>query len=459
MGFTRELYPTARLNNMAPQSEFEHRQDYSGSAGSYFQMFLAASVMVIPFSIALAWIFLFGDEILTVHSEERILLTGGILLGLGWLMAIIIGIGFDLLPFVHGKLPFDNSILRFTVALNVSGQILIVAGILTSSAYWFGQLALIGVTLLVAQLWLLLPPALATVQAGKTGEDNDLLGAWSFMPTLMVPTIGTIAFIGWLMPLNPIAYQLAWFAIVDFFFVTISFTLVISHFNRRLGWGILDPKKTRLTFRLFIAAELLHLIALLMNASGVITDHRIHVTAIIPVLIMWFMISPKTIYQKAFSGEPHSRFILTGYSLLLVAVLIGIFEILVIERDTGIMNFRYFILLGVACQILYGYGHHLHQDHKHRSLEQRQESWLVYMPINISIAALLISILMDGFGWSNVTVEWIQTFMPLGFIVSSAVVFVWLIQEFWYKLYDWQRIPMFWGELQENLDPYEFENE
>ncbi len=447
------------MNVMATQYELQHRQEYADASGSYFQLFLAASLMAVPFSIALTWIFLFGDEILAFHSEERILLTGGILLGLGWLMAIILGTGFDLLPFVHGKLPFDNSLLRITVALNVAGQILIVTGIMTSSAYWFGQLALIGVTLLVAQLWLLLPPAIATVRAGKTAEDNDLLGYWSFMPTLMLPIIGTFAFIGWLMPLNPIAYQLAWFAIVDFFFVTISFTFIISHFNRRLGWGILDPKRTRLTFQLFMAGELLHLIALLTDAAGLISDHRSHVTTIIPVLIMWFMINPKTIYQKAFSGEPHSRFILTGYSLLPVAALLGAFEILFIQRDTGMMNFRYFLLLGVACQILYGYGYHLHQDHKHKILEERSESWLVYIPINISIAVLLISALMDGFGWSNVAVELLQTLIPLGFGISSVVVFIWLIKEFQFRLYDWQRIPMFWGELQENLDPYIFDEE
>jgi hypothetical protein len=444
---------------MASQSEFEHRGEYYGSSGSYFQMFLGASLMAVPFSIALAWIFLYGDEIIAVHSEEKILLTGGIIIGLGWMMAIIIGIGFDILPFVHGNLPLDNSILRITISLNVSGQLLIITGIISSSAYWFGQLALIGVTLLVAQLWLLLPPALATVRAGKSGVDSDLVGAWSFMPTLIVPFIATLAFIGWLMPLNRIAYELAWFGIVDFFFVTISFSFIISHFNRRLGWAILDPKRIRLAFRIFMLTQLLHLIALLANATGTITDHRIQVTVVIPILVMWFMIRPGIIYRKALSGEPHSRFILTGYSLMLVAASLGIFEILLIERDTGMMNFRYFILLGVACQILFGYGHHLHQDHKHKSLQERNESWLVYLPINISIGGLLFSILIDGLGWSSETVEGIQTLMPLGFLISSAIVFVWLIREFQFKLYDWQRIPMFWGELQESLDPYEFDEE
>ena len=99
------------------------------AAGSYIDLLLAAVIMQITFIITVIWVGNNSNDFFQTNSEHiRHVLK--IQLSLGWMMCIIAGLGFSLLPLIYDVKSFDKSLMRTYVGMNMLGQFSIMLGIL-----------------------------------------------------------------------------------------------------------------------------------------------------------------------------------------------------------------------------------------------------------------------------------------------------------------------------------------
>ena len=99
------------------------------AAGSYIDLLLAAVIMQITFIITAIWVGTNSNDLLQTNSEHvRHVLK--IQLSLGWMMCIIAGLGFSLLPLIYDVKSFDKSLMRSFIGMNMSGQFTIALGII-----------------------------------------------------------------------------------------------------------------------------------------------------------------------------------------------------------------------------------------------------------------------------------------------------------------------------------------
>ena len=128
------------------------------AAGSYIDLVIAAVVMQILFFVATFWVGTSGagfynDNLREVQYALRIQLA------LGWMMCIIAGIGFSILPLIYDVQGFEKSLMRVYVGMNVTGQIAIAAAIMSNDSSLFNSFATVGITLLCASIISLMSPS------------------------------------------------------------------------------------------------------------------------------------------------------------------------------------------------------------------------------------------------------------------------------------------------------------
>ena len=196
---------------------------YTWAAGSYIDLFIAAAVTQVLFGISIYWI-LFVDTTLVVDKvpggaalavSNLPILSIGILAGVGWMMAIVLGIGFDITPLNFKTAPFDESLISIVAALNIVGQALIMVGIVSGDAELFQQMGLMGVTLLGVQLVILGPLTIKFVRGRALSKDD--LGPWSYGPGVGLPVIGIMSIMVWLLAESEQFVELYWTILIDSF--------------------------------------------------------------------------------------------------------------------------------------------------------------------------------------------------------------------------------------------------
>ena len=121
------------------------------SAGSYIDLVLAAVSMQVLFFITAFWVGTSGTEFYQDNTTE-VNHAMRIQLGLGWLMCILAGIGFSILPLIYDVIGFERTLMRVYVGMNVSGQMIITAGIVSGNSSLFNSFTTIGITLLAASV-------------------------------------------------------------------------------------------------------------------------------------------------------------------------------------------------------------------------------------------------------------------------------------------------------------------
>ena len=138
----------------------ERSSSYTWAAGSYVDLFLAAAVTQLLFAFSLYWLIFVDTTLVTdkvpggasLAVSNLPMLAMGIMAGVGWMMAIALGIGFDTTPLNFKTAPFDQSLISMVAALNIAGQALMFIGIVSGDAELFRQLGLMGATLLGTSL-------------------------------------------------------------------------------------------------------------------------------------------------------------------------------------------------------------------------------------------------------------------------------------------------------------------
>ena len=437
---------------------------YTWAAGSYIDLFIAAAVTQVLFGISLYWI-LFVDTTLVTDklpgggppaTSNLPILAIGMLAGVGWMMAIVLGIGFDITPLNFKTAPFDESLISIVAALNIGGQALILVGIISGDPELFNHMGLMGVTLLGMQLIILGPLTIKLVRGRARSKDG--LGPWSYGAGIGLPIIGVMSMMVWLLSESESFVELYWTILIDSFWGMLAFGTILGHFHTRLGWKLMKPERMHLAFKVFIALCIAHICLVYANQTGYIVDDRVNATFSLPILWVFFVSRPDRIWKKVRAGEKCSIQMLSAYCWLLVTALVGLYEGLYHGEATGMFYARFMLLLGVSTQTLTAAGDWLHDDHKHKPVDERGEPWMNIIAMNLAmggIVYLFIGSTVEGVSLPSMETVTLLTVCML--IVVYLEYLLWMLRETLFGYSEWHRIPMFYADVdsQEGEDPYE----
>lgn len=416
------------------------------AAGSYVDLILAAVVMQICFIITAIWVGTTGDESLFT-TPEHIRHALRIQIGLGWMMCIICGLGFSILPLIYDVKTFDKSLMRSYVGMNMLGQLCIMSGIMIGNEEIFYSMATIGITLLSTSLFILGSPAFKIFKSRSV--DSQRLGPFSYSIGMILPMLGLIALASWVARDNELSIYLSEAIIFDLFIPLAVISTIISHFNRRLDWQLINSNHIGKIFAVLLILMILSVISIPLYENGDISKRVYSSLAMFPFLFIYIALNPKKIIDKVVEGQPHNKMVLASVFWLPVMGLSAYLEKmeLVITAD-GMMSFyRWILIFGFAMQALWGFANYLHDDHKKLSLHRRKTTWLIFISLNVGCIIATYSMISSWYTGESVT-----QYPRLGvaiFALSYVLILLHWIRQVVFSLDDWHKTPMFYDQYLE----------
>ena len=418
------------------------------TAGSYIELLFAAVVMQILFFITAMWSGSSNYEFYS-DNQEHIRFAMRLQLGLGWMMCIIAGLGFSILPLIYDLHSFGKSVMRTYVGLNISGQFAImigvVSGILMDDLLIFETLATIGITLLCASLVTLGPSAIAIFKI-RTPKENKT-GPFTYSVGALMPFLGAITLACWVLREKvERILNLSESIIFDFFIVLTVVALIISHFNRRLDWNIIKQENLGKVFGIFSVMLLLSVVAEPLFYRDEISIRVFAVLVSAPFLFISLMINPKRILKGVINKKPFNKMLLAAVFWLPVIGLTSFAETMgYVGVNEGTLPYsRLILIFGVVFQSLWGFAEYLHDDHKKLSIHRRNTKWLVLISVNLGSLIVLQTFVLN---WVNGGV--IDSFPRLAilcFAISFVVMLFHWIKDIFFSLEDWHKTPMFYDQ-------------
>ena len=418
------------------------------TAGSYIELLFAAVVMQILFFITAMWSGSSNYEFYS-DNQEHIRFAMRLQLGLGWMMCIIAGLGFSILPLIYDLHSFGKSVMRTYVGLNISGQFAImigvVSGILMDDLLIFETLATIGITLLCASLVTLGPSAIAIFKI-RTPKENKT-GPFTYSVGALMPFLGAITLACWVLREKvERILNLSESIIFDFFIVLTVVALIISHFNRRLDWNIIKQENLGKVFGIFSVMLLLSVVAEPLFYRDEISIRVFAVLVSAPFLFISLMINPKRILKGVINKKPFNKMLLAAVFWLPVIGLTSFAETMgYVGVNEGTLPYsRLILIFGVVFQSLWGFAEYLHDDHKKLSIHRRKTKWSVLISVNLGLLIVLQTFVLN---WVNGGV--IDSFPRLAilcFAISFVVMLFHWIKDIFFSLEDWHKTPMFYDQ-------------
>lgn len=424
------------------------------TAGSYIDLLFAAVVMQILFFITAMWS---GSSNYDFYSDnqEHIRFALRIQLGLGWVMCIIAGLGFSILPLIYDLHSFGKSVMRTYVGLNMSGQVAImigvVSGILMDDLLIFETLATIGITLLCASLVTLGPSAIAIFKIRSPKENKT--GPFTYSIGALMPFLGAITLACWVLRERvERILNLSESIIFDFFIVITVVALLISHFNRRLDWKIINQENLGKVFGIFTIMLLLSVIGEPLYYRDEISIRVFAVLVSAPFLFIFLMLNPKRILKCVFDKKPFNKMLLAAVFWLPVVGFVSFVETMgyVHLNEGGLPYSRLILIFGVVFQSLWGFAEYLHDDHKRLSIHRRKTKWIVLISVNLG---LLIVLQTFALKWLNGnSMEGFPRPMVFCFAISFVVMLFHWIKDIFFSFEDWHKTPMFYDQYLDHPD-------
>ncbi len=430
------------------------KESYNWAAGSYVDLFIVSAVTQVFFAVGLYWTFIddtaWVNQAPVIHSNIRILAIGTLPV-LGWVMALAMAIGFDRFPLDYKTAPFDPSLISTIVVLNISGQLLILIGILTSNIETLESLAKMGATLLGTQLILMGP--LAWKLSNARSEDNEKVGWWAEGSLLSLPIIGVVSIITWTLVFHDWIYVIFWSVILDGFWLMVTFAFILGHFQDRLGWELMNPKVTTQAFAVFAVLVIIHILLEFLYQSGTITDSYVKASISAPILWVFFVSRPDRIWKNVLAGKKCSAQILSAHSWLLATAGMGIYEAIYIEEKVGMFYTRFMLIFGIVVQTVWGSSVYLHEDHNHIEIEDRKTRWISVIMMMILMTVVMCLALNVGGHFDSLDSEFVARIAVIALFIAAAEFFIWLVRDAIFNHEDWHRIPMYYTNMHDDSEP------
>lgn len=428
------------------------------AAGSYIDLLLAAVIMQITFIITAIWVGTNSNDLLQTNSEHvRHVLK--IQLSLGWMMCIIAGLGFSLLPLIYDVKSFDKSLMRSFIGMNMSGQFTIALGIIIGKEEIFYSLSTIGITLLCTALFLLGPPALTIFKSRKINSTE--IGPFSYTIGMILPFIGLITLVSWIARENSMMLAISESVIFDLLIPLAVTATIVSHFNRRLNWDLIKPHNTGKVFAIFMTLLLLSILSAPLSDRGDMSVRLSAILALLPYIFIFIMLNPKKIVSKIIEKQPYNKMIAASVFWLPIIGIASYLEKLnfVSTTDAMMSYYRWILIFGFSMQALWGFASYLHDDHKKLSLHRRKTTWLTFLSLNIGSLITTFALINS---W--ITDEELTSYPRIGIAVYAAsyiLILIHWIRDVFFGLDNWYATPMFYDKYlkyPEEGPGYDFEN-
>ena len=428
------------------KSDVQHKQHWA--VGTYIDLMLAAIVMQIVFFATCFWVGWNGSDFYQENLEE-IQYIIRMQLGLGWMMCIISGLGFSLLPLIYDVPGFEKTVMRIYVGMNIFGQLLIMASIVFGDISLFYSLATIGLTLLCTSLVCLAQPAMSIFKSKNTNSDK--LGPFSYSVGLIMPVLGIITIGCWVARDSYSgALEISESLVMDFFIPLAVTTIIISHFNRRLDWEIINPKHTGKIFGIFTILLLLAIFGEPLANEGDISTRIFAILSALPYLFMFIVINPKKIIIQIKQGNPFNKMILASLFWLPFIGIAAYAEIMNYVETTDIMMsyYRWILIFGFSFQALWGFAAYLHEDHKRVSIHRRNSQWLILIAINLGT---IVTVISGASSWYSS--EKLEQYPRIGigfYALSYLLILIYWIKDIFFSIDEWYRVPMYYDKYLAN---------
>ncbi len=414
------------------------------AVGTYIDLILAAVGMQIVFFITTIWIGTIGTEFYNQNLDE-IRYTLRIQMGLGWMMCIIAGLGFSILPLIYDVPTFEKSVMWTYVTMNIFGQLAIMIGIMSGNLPIYHTLATIGITLLCASLVCLGPAAMTIFKSKK--QIGDKLGPFSYSIGAMVPFLGIITLVCWVARDKfPEVLDFSESLILDFFIPLVVATIIISHFNRRLDWNLIEPRNIGKVFGIYTVLLLLSIIAEPLSERGDVSTRLAAVLYFLPYFFIFIMMNPKKLLSLIRQKRPCNKMVLTAMLWIPFVGFAAYMETMRYVETTASMisYYRWIMIFGVAFQALWGFAEYLHEDHKKLSIHRRKTKWMIYSTINLDTIITFYSMIIS---WTEG--EAVEAYPRIGiaiYALSYILIFIYWTKEVLFSLGDWHKTPMFYDQ-------------
>ena len=417
-------------------------------AGSYLELFVASAAMFLLFAIMLTWL-IFKTPYGLMDNHERLRTVNFIFIvqfSLGPMIAVLAGIAFDTFPLVYNIRTFERTTMRHFLQLNVLGQLFILVGVFSTDWDLLIELSGIGIVLLSLSLLSLASPA---IEVFRTKNEVDEVGVFSYTPGILLIICGFVVIGSWFFREIDGMIELGVSFTVALFSCMQIATCLLSHFNRRLGWEVTEPKSLQLRFALFFLIALAHIVISALRGRELVEETLVDISLTMLFILMFFIINPKKILQLSFGSlaKPHSRMVLGGYLLLPVLAVISAGPIWTGHQGIGSIQPAHWLLLASSgFLIVWGFALFLHEDHLHISLANRSTPWITFL--SLMAGAVLIcwslydkNVLTTGknyapfIGWA---VAQMAGILSLTYLLARHIFF---------PDQNWHRVPMFYNRF------------
>ena len=278
-------------------------------SGNYISHFMSSGLMVLLFLLAVSWLsystsdYSFRQD--NYQLEIAYILTS--LISLGWMMSMIVGISFDLFPLTHNLDSYNQTHSTHYLFINIIGQVLIIAGIFSNNLQLLFEMSTIGMVLLC---WGIISIAWPSWKLHRNSVNENInCGNVALIPSVLIPVSCLVILGCWIFrqTTGMLEFGLAFNVIV--MMGTISLTLILAHFNRRLSWDVVKFSYFRPVVAMYLGLAILHSFASMWYARGDISQTIYEYTLAAPLL--WGFVSTrplKTIKNAVGSiQKPHSR--------------------------------------------------------------------------------------------------------------------------------------------------------
>ena len=421
----------------------------SSSAGSYLGFYALSAITTAMFTCVFLF-HVFSDSPFRAALETDYLTFIYIVIawvGLGWLMCLIAGIGFDILPLIHGSKPFHENAMRQFLIINFAGQSVLCIATFMQTTEKIVEFSTVGISFLCLSVLLLGGPGRRLSKESMVPSKDDEVGYASLIPGLIFPFFGSFVLGCWLYRETAGILELGR-SFMIMFFLLITLIMIVSHFNRRLNWQVINPEKIGIRFGLFFALALTHILFAFLAGKENSADITLIVqmqNLTLGLAMMWvfIMCNPVKITRMAFTngGMAHSRPIFAALWMLPFSSFHAINAAAYTSRP-GMPGYATFLCTS-ALLCIWGYAWYLHEDHLHINIHKRKVNWLFIMSFFTAFVAIQLLFLENARGDLDNQTE--QLIWIVSSLFGTVVIAFNFVRMTLLTLQPWQRIPMFYG--------------
>ena len=449
------------MNQM--RNNISQSNDLGSTSGTYIELTRSGIIGSCMFIFAGLWTCISPWGLISTGQLTLIELTliGTLVASHGWMMCFALGAAFDVLPFVHQFIPYQEASLKSVQSLNLGGTLIIFLGTIIGNIEIFYQTLLIGMSAYAFQYIHLWDPIKKLLKNKKFG-DSDPVGVSGIAPAMTIGLGSLICFFSGVYATDTDALYFAMWITISLIWIPLCWSFCLSYFNRRMGWKIVPINQIHLRFLILAIVILLHISSELILYFGYIDNSIPFLLRGILILIFGLLINPHNIVKNILKGGHYNALI--AVSCLLIP-LVGITSVLILTLEhTNGMLFAYLgngflMILPISLGVSTGYISTLHEDHLHRREEKRKNGWPTSIIVIIAVISLSSPFMNQNFIDGMLSIRMASAVIALPFLLALFRMVSWWTQELIPESGSWERIPMFWNEIHEPLDPYEFNPE